>query len=679
MTLPVENLDDKSFADLVRDAVARIPVYAPQWTDYNKSDPGITLIELLAWIAEMQIYRLNRVSDRSRLKFLKLLGITGLEPARAAVADLTFTMAMSQANPNSLRIPAYTQVAASDLATGEDIIYETLQDLSLSSTSLAAILTIQKDGSLLDNTGANKSDGAYYSAFGSDPSNGDALYIGLDSSLKGQELALAFYLYQEWAISNDGNGMSHSNVSLVWEYYTGGDWKSDAGWKELTRKAELLDDDWEVVKDDTGDLTLSGKAWIRVQGDPSHTTIGGQDLYWIRIRVAEFSYDTPPIIESIQPNVVSATQKATFRNSFSSSGLPGLQISLGNAPVIKESLELAIRGESTEWTLVGDLDASAPGDRHYTLDPISGTISFGDGIHGKIPSAGGNNIIVTFSSGGGIRGNVNTGAINKVLDSALSQKVQVYNQRAASGGKEPETLEEAKGRARAELRNVYRAVTPGDYELLALKTPGLSVARAKAIPLYHPSQPGIVQDTVTMIVVPNSSRTMPIPGLDFLKTVYGYLDLHRTIGTEIFVIPPIYVEVSVKATVIRMPTYRKETVEKAVLDSLKGFLSPLKGGGPDMNGWPFGRPVYISEIYALLDQVKGVDYIKKLTLVRSSICKAAGDNGGNGQSGLIQCIVDGEEFDGDIEMPPYGLACSGDHEVVAYSEVEYSKITGDGV
>ena len=106
--------------------------------------------------------------------------------------------------------------------------------------------------------------------------------------------------------------------------------------------------------------------------------------------------------------------------------------------------------------------------------------------------------------------------------------------------KKPETLEEAIGRARAELRGVYRAVTPDDYESLALKTPGLSVARAKAIPLYHPSQPGSVPDTVTIIVVPKSHNPMPIPGLDFLKTVYRYLDLHRTIGTELFVIPPIY-------------------------------------------------------------------------------------------------------------------------------------------
>ena len=129
-----------------------------------------------------------------------------------------------------------------------------------------------------------------------------------------------------------------------------------------------------------------------------------------------------------------------------------------------------------------------------------------------------------------------------------------------------------------------------------------------------------------------------------------------------------------------MPTFRKETVEKAVLDRLNSFLSPLKGGGSDGNGWPFGRPVYLSEMYALLDQVKGVDYIKKLTLVRSSICKAADETAAAARPGeLIQCIVEDVEVDGDISMPAYGLACSGDHVVVAYSEEEYSKIQGQGV
>jgi len=673
MTLPLENLDDKSFSDLVRDAVARIPVYAPQWTDHNKSDPGITLIELLAWIVEMQIYRLNRVTDKSRLKFLKLLGIKGLEPASSALVDLSFAMAEGPAATSGLVIPANTQAAARDLATGEEIIFETVQDLFISRLRIVAVLTINNDGSLLDKTESNRSESANFSAFGSDPSNGDTLYLGLDSSPKDQELTVAFYLHQKWRISGSGNGASHSNVVLVWEYYAGGDWRSDTSWIELNKVAELEGDAGDVVRDTTDDLTMSGKALIRVQGDASHTIIGEQDLYWIRIRVARSGYYTPPVIESILSNVVSAIEKAQFTSGFSSPGLPGLQISLGKVPVIRDSLELVIESESFDWTVVGDLDASGSGDRHYALDPVSGTITFGDGIHGKIPPRGENNITVSFSTGGGIRGNVAKGAINRVLDSELAPKVQVNNRRAALGGKDSETLEEAIGRARTELRTVNRAVTPDDYEFIALKTPGLSVARAKAIPLYHPSQPGPVPDTVTMIVVPNSYKPMPIPGLDFLKTVYRHVDLHRTMGTEIFVIPPIYLEVIVLATVIRMPTDRKETVETAIMDRLNRFLSPLKGGGSDKNGWPFGRPVYISEIYALLDQVKGVDYIKKLTLVRSSICKPAGNGGISGQDEL-ECVVDGEEIDGDIQMPAYGLACSGKHEVVAYSEEEYSKI-----
>jgi predicted phage baseplate assembly protein len=678
MTLPLENLDDKSFSDLVRDAVASIPVYAPQWTDHNKSDPGITLIELLAWIVEMQIYRLNRVTDRNRLKFLKLLGLMGLEPARSALVDLSFIMAESPAATNGLVIPANTQVAASDPATGEEIIFETVQDLFISSMRIAAVLTIKNDGSLSDKTESNQSESTNFSVFGDDPANGDALYLGLDSSPKDQELTVAFYLHQKWRISGSGNGSSHSNVVLVWEYYAGGDWRSDTNWKELIKVAEREGNAVDVVRDTTDDLTVSGKAWIRVQGDASHTTIGERDLYWIRIRIAKSGYYAPPVIESILSNVVSAIQRAQITSSFSSPGLPKLQISLGKVPVIRDSLELAINGENSDWTVVSDLDASGPGDRHYTLDPVSGKITFGDGIHGKIPPKGENNITVSFSSGGGIRGNVAKDAINRVLDSELAPKVLVNNQRVAFGGKDAETLEEAIGRARTELRTVNRAVTPDDYEFVALKTPGLSVARAKAIPLYHPSQPGSVPDTVTMIVVPNSYKPMPIPGPDFLKTVYRHVDLHRTMGTEIFVIPPIYLEVIVLATVIRMPTDRKETVETAVLDRLNSFLSPLKGGGSDKNGWPFGRPVYISEIYALLDQVKGVDYIKKLTLVRSSICKPAGNGAISGQDEL-ECIVDGSEVDGDIQMPAYGLACSGKHKVVAYSEDEYSKISNTEV
>ena len=70
MPLTLPNLDDRSYADLLAEARALIPALAPGWTDHNPADPGITLVELFAWLTEMLLYRLNQVTDENRLAFL---------------------------------------------------------------------------------------------------------------------------------------------------------------------------------------------------------------------------------------------------------------------------------------------------------------------------------------------------------------------------------------------------------------------------------------------------------------------------------------------------------------------------------------------------------------------------------------------------------------------------------
>ena len=73
MPLRVPNLDDRTFDDLVDEALAMLPRYAPAWTNHNPSDPGITLIELLAYFTELFIFRLNRVTKETKIRFLQLL------------------------------------------------------------------------------------------------------------------------------------------------------------------------------------------------------------------------------------------------------------------------------------------------------------------------------------------------------------------------------------------------------------------------------------------------------------------------------------------------------------------------------------------------------------------------------------------------------------------------------
>jgi hypothetical protein len=75
MSLPVPNLDDIGFNELVADAKSLIPLYDPEWTNYNLSDPGMTLMELFAWLSEMVLYRIDQVTEQSQLQFLKLLGV----------------------------------------------------------------------------------------------------------------------------------------------------------------------------------------------------------------------------------------------------------------------------------------------------------------------------------------------------------------------------------------------------------------------------------------------------------------------------------------------------------------------------------------------------------------------------------------------------------------------------
>ena len=88
MPLPTRPLDDRSFQDLVDEAKKRIPLYCPEWTDHNVSDPGVTLIELFAWMVDILLYRLNQVPASHYIRLLELLGIQ-LEPPQAASAPIT--------------------------------------------------------------------------------------------------------------------------------------------------------------------------------------------------------------------------------------------------------------------------------------------------------------------------------------------------------------------------------------------------------------------------------------------------------------------------------------------------------------------------------------------------------------------------------------------------------------
>src|SRR4051812_38430560 len=122
MALPAPNLDDRRFQELVDDAKRLVQQKGPQWADPNVSGPGVTMIELFAWMTDQLLYRLNRVPDRNYVKFLDLIGVR-LFPPTAARADLTFWLSSPQ--PGVLTVPGGTEVATERTEREEGVVFAT--------------------------------------------------------------------------------------------------------------------------------------------------------------------------------------------------------------------------------------------------------------------------------------------------------------------------------------------------------------------------------------------------------------------------------------------------------------------------------------------------------------------------------------------------------------------------
>ncbi|MCG8364043.1 MAG: putative baseplate assembly protein [Pseudanabaenales cyanobacterium] len=170
MTLPLPQLDNRTFAQLVEEAQKLIPRYAPEWTDYNIHDPGITVIELFAWLSELQRYYLDQVREDNSLKFLKLLGIR-LKDANPATTDVTF----SWVDPQILTPVLVTQ--GTKLATKEGIVFETDSSVLLVPAELGQVISSSGDGRM-DNLDADRLQGLSFYAFGQKAAIGSALYLG---------------------------------------------------------------------------------------------------------------------------------------------------------------------------------------------------------------------------------------------------------------------------------------------------------------------------------------------------------------------------------------------------------------------------------------------------------------------------------------------------------------------
>ncbi|MFL6312764.1 MAG: putative baseplate assembly protein [Terriglobales bacterium] len=619
MPLQAPILDDRTFDQILGQAKLLIPRYAPTWTNQSETDPGITLMELFAWMTEMLLYRMNQVPDRNYIKFLELLGIT-LTPARPAHAELTFTLTSS--NVQTVIIPAGTQAASSDASP--PLVFETDEALIALGAKLKVLQSF--DGFSYEVvTTANGAAGQWYYPFGLHAREGSALLLGFDSpvAFSTDQVNLAVSVYTE-GLAPEGHhcdlDLSALPVAstLVWEFWDGRFWN-----------AISLD------KDDSRALTRSGHVYFEGPGDKIKKDIMGNvtdtSLYWIRVRLAKNGYDMAPRLSAVLTNTVSATQAQTIRDEIlgGSNGRPNQLFKLANTPVIERDTPMTLTGAdgltvqvtSVEidvdegaglqaWQEVEDFFSSGPDDPHFTLDRTTGEVQFGDGQFGRIPVANpanpnANIVASVYRFGGGKRGIVGTGSI-KALQTFVDGVDSVTNLQPTMGGTDEESLSDAKLRAPQTLKSKNRAVTAEDFEFLAEQTPAVRIRRAKALPLVHPKFSGMpIPGVVTVIVVPESDAPNPIPGDATLALVCAHLNVHRLLTSEVYVVAPKYRLVQIDANIVVKPDSDLSVVKKAVEQALTGWFHPLTGGA-DGTGWLFGGTIFYSDVYRVILQIPGV-------------------------------------------------------------------------
>lgn len=307
------------------------------------------------------------------------------------------------------------------------------------------------------------------------------------------------------------------------------------------------------------------------------------------------------------------------------------------------------------WVPVEDLDDAQESDRVYSIDRTFGQIQFGDGINGMALPIGLDNIEADYRAGGGAKGNLDKSLI-KTLRTTIPFVDSVINNEISAGGSDTESMVSVLERGPQRIKNRGRAVTVEDFEWLTREASS-SIARVKCLPIFN-DQGQAETNWVTVIIVPLSVDARPTPTLQLRRNVEEYL-LNRSFSgaakvEHIQVTGPTYVEASVTAELIPVTIDQAPYIEAEAFRRLKAFLHPLTGGD-DKRGWEFGRLPCLSDFYARLETIEGLDHVQSLSMTLQAITPTGERVGEPANVTEDQPLI--------ISMPEYALVYSGEHNI----------------
>jgi hypothetical protein len=498
--MPIEspNLDDRTFEQLVTAARSRIAATSPEWTDLSPGDPGMTLVEVFAYLAETMIYRLNRVPNKLYVEFLRLIGVR-LGPPAAAAAKLRFTRERN-APPTEIRIPRGTRVTTGTLATGnEPPIFATVADAAIpKGTESVEVLALNAETVTAELAGRATGRPGTWFALARPPAiapTGDPLDLLVGVEIQPSELP-------------------EGEPAIEWEG------KTYRIWREVENFSDVPHDAPVFVADRSAGIVVFAPA-----------------------------------------------ARMTEPSNGGSNGEPGALRALAAVPV------------------------------------------------------GGREVRLWYRRGGGIAGNVAADSLTTMRDAIPG--VTVTNPTPGTGGREPETVENALIRGPQELRSLARAVTARDYQLVAERSSG-AVARARAFTqaeLWSYATPG----TVEVVIVPalpgeGQEENVTADQLRALETeearsrVISAIEERRPLGSSSVVNWARYKTVRVKATIAVRREEDLGRVRDRVNRRIRLTVNPLDTE-LNVGGWPFGQPLFASAVYKIVLSEPGVRYARGIKLI----------------------------------------------------------------
>jgi predicted phage baseplate assembly protein len=658
MPLPTPVLDNRRFQDIVDEAKRLIPHYCPEWTDHNVSDPGIAVVELFAWMTEMLLYRANQVPDKCYVKFLELIGLK-LQAPTAASAAVTFYLSAPQ--PTEVKIPEGTETATTRTESTPAVIFTTEAELRIKPPVILGAYTnsaargkdawVHHDLSRLDDS---------ITLFPNPPMPNDGFYIALKDDHSRHALALNIGCKRA-----GGAGVDPKRPPIEWQVWQG----------DLKRWATC-----QVERDGTRGFNVDGEILLHLP-DMAEGEFAQRRAYWLRCRLTDAqakppNYEVSPMIQrylrlEAVGGTVTARHAVSVKNELigRSDGTPGQVFKLQNVPIISRdptSDHLIVEPPETPaetWEEVSDFGGSEERDRHYTLDDLDGTVTFGPSLlqpdgsvyrFGAIPPKNSLLRFTRYQHGGGVEGNVPIGAIS-VLKSSIPYIARVTNRERAIGGRDAQALEDGKLRAARHLRSRTRAVTAEDFEFHACQVPGIARARCLS-PGAQPGEAAAIQPgQVFVIVLPEiESVERPNPTElvlpENLRTaVLKYLTARSVLGIGVEVRMAEITCVSVSAELhLRegtTPAASEEAMRRGE-ELLYRYLNPYTGG-PEGKGWPFGRSLYLSEIYGLLQGIPGVEFVEGVNVYVNE----PGE------------WTPSKPAPPSLRLPKYAVICSGKHQI----------------